>query len=91
MTPVNKAYDYDYEELNNWVNGTRNMLIVEVGDKRGRISLNSPSVAYLRRWTGSALVQILACRLDGAKPLSEPMLTYWQLDRKEHISMKFYL
>ena len=28
--------------------------------------------------------------VDSAKPLSEPMLTYGQLDPKEHISMKFY-
>ena len=45
----------------------------------------------LHRWTGSALVQIMACRLDSAKPLSEPMLTYCEIDPKEHISMKFYL
>ena len=45
----------------------------------------------MRLWTGSPLVQIMACRLDGAKPLSEPMLPYYQLDPKEHISMKFYL
>ena len=30
-------------------------------------------------------------RLDGAKPLSEPVLTYCQLEFKEHSSMKFYL
>ena len=42
-------------------------------------------------WNGSALVQIMACRLDGTKPLSEPMVTYCQLEPKEHISMKFYL
>ena len=35
-----------------------------------------PSDAYMRRWTGSSLVQIMACRLFGAKPLSEPMLEY---------------
>ena len=29
---------------------------------------------------GSALVQIMACRLFGAKPLSKPMLGYCQLD-----------
>ena len=34
------------------------------------------SDAYMRRWTGSSLVQIMACRLFGAKPLSEPMLEY---------------
>ena len=45
----------------------------------------------MRQWTESALVQIMTCRLNGTKPLSEPMLTYCQLDLKEHISMKFYL
>ena len=45
----------------------------------------------MRLWSGSTLVQIMACRLDGTKPLSEPMLTYYQLDPEEHISMKFYL
>ena len=35
-----------------------------------------PLVSHISgRWTWSALVQIMACRLDGAKPLSEPMLT----------------
>ena len=33
----------------------------------------------------------MACRLVDAKPLSEPMLPYCQLDPKEHISVKFYL
>ena len=32
----------------------------------------------------------MACRLFGAKPLSEPMLPYCQLDPKDHKSMKFY-
>ena len=38
-------------------------------------SLNSspPNATYMRQWIGSALVQIMACRLDGAKPLSELM------------------
>ena len=39
----------------------------------------------------STLIQIIACCLDGTKPLPEPMLIYCQLDRKEHISMKLYL
>ena len=44
--------------------------------------LNSypPSAAYMHQWTGSALVQVMACRLFGAKPLPEPMLTYCQLE-----------
>ena len=35
-----------------------------------------PSDAYMRRWTGSSLAQIMAWRLFCAKPLSEPMLEY---------------
>ena len=35
-----------------------------------------PSAAYMRLWIGSALLQIMACRLFGAKPLFEPMLEY---------------
>ena len=32
--------------------------------------------AYMRHQTKPPLVQIIAWRLDGAKPLSEPMLEY---------------
>ena len=39
----------------------------------------------------SSLVQILACRLIHAKPLSEPMLDYCPLDPKEQISLKLEL
>ena len=39
--------------------------------------------------TGPALVQIMTCRLLGAKPLSKPMLVYCQLDHWGHISVKF--
>ena len=41
------------------------------------INSSPPSAAYMSR---SALFQIMACRLFGAKPLPEPMLTYCQLD-----------
>ena len=37
------------------------------------------------------LLQIMACRLFGANPLSEPMLPYCQLDPKQCISVKFHL
>ena len=40
------------------------------------------------------LVQMMAYYLFGAKPLSEPVMTYCQLNHnmhKEHISMKYYL
>ena len=39
--------------------------------------------------TGSALVQVMACRSFGAKPLPEPMLKYCQLDPWKHTSVKF--
>ena len=55
------------------------------------ISVNSwrSSDAYMRQYNIPTLVQIMACRLFGAKPLSEPMLPYCQLDPREHISLKF--
>ena len=44
----------------------------------------------MRQWIGSALVQIMACRLFGAKPLSKPVLGYCQLNPQEQILVKFY-
>ena len=46
-------------------------------------SSSPPSAAYVRQLIGSALVQIMACRLFGAKPLSKPNLGYCQLDPQE--------
>ena len=37
------------------------------------INSSPPNVAYMRQRIGSALVQIMACRLFGAKPLSKSM------------------
>ena len=37
----------------------------------------------------SVLVQVMACRLLGGKPLPEPMLIYCQLDLQEQTSVKF--
>ena len=61
--------------------------------KKMNQSFNSspPTAAYMRWWTGSALFQIMACRLGGAKPLSKPTLKYCQSKPKEHISMTVYL
>ena len=39
-----------------------------------------PSATYMHQWTESALVQIMVCHLFGAKPLSQPVLDYCQLD-----------
>ena len=49
-----------------------------------------PSVAYMRQWIRLALVQIMACRLFGAKPSSEPLLGYCQLDPKQQNSVIFF-
>ena len=45
---------------------------------------------YIRQNNIATLLQIMAWRLFGTKPLSETMLPYCQLDHKEHISVKFY-
>ena len=45
-----------------------------------RVNSSPPGATYIRQWTGTALVHVMACRLFGAKPLSEPMLGCYQLD-----------
>ena len=47
---------------------------------KGYINPSSPSAAYMLQRIGSTLVQIMAWHLFGAKPLSEPMLSYCQMD-----------
>ena len=39
----------------------------------------------------TSLGQIMACRLFGAKPLSEPKLNYCQTESQEQLSVKSYL
>ena len=58
-----------------------------------RILIDSLGSTYsnMHQYNLPALVKIMVCRLPGAKPLSEPMLPYSQLDPKKHISVKFYL
>ena len=48
----------------------------------GHYWLNSspPNATFKHQWIRSALVQIMACHLFGAKPLSKPMSDYYQLD-----------
>ena len=48
--------------------------------KTGNVNSSPPSDAYLCQWIVSALVQIVVCRLFGAKPLFKPMLGCCQLD-----------
>ena len=46
-----------------------------------------PGDAYMRQYNIATLVQIMACRLLGGKPLTEPILPYSQLHHKERISV----
>ena len=51
-----------------------------------RFPWTPPSAAYIRQWIRSTLVEIMACRLFGAKLSSEPMLGYCPMDPKEQTS-----
>ena len=53
-------------------------------------NLNSlrPSDTYICQHDIPTLLQIMACRLFGAKPLSEPMPPYCRLNHKKYISVK---
>ena len=46
-----------------------------------------PIAAYMRQWIGSALVQIMACRIFRAKSLFKPILGCCYLDPYEQISV----
>ena len=46
-------------------------------------------LAYMLQCSASALFQVMACRLFGAKPLPEPVLAHCQLDSWELLSVKF--
>ena len=51
------------------------------------VSSSSSSAAYVRRWIGAALLQVMAYRLFGTKPLPEPI--HCQLDPWEPNSLEF--
>ena len=53
------------------------------------INSSSPSAAYLCRWTGATLLQVMSCRLFGAKPLPDPMLIYWPFANKFRWKSKY--
>ena len=65
------------------------MSILRIWDKIGSINSSPPKATYMCQWTGSLFVQVMACRLFGAKPLPEQMLIYCQLDYREQVSVKF--
>ena len=48
-----------------------------------------PGDVYMRLWTGSSLVQVIAWCQEVVKPLPEPMLSYCHLDHHEQMLGKF--
>ena len=62
---------------------------IEIQKKEKEMNSSPPSAAYMSQWIRSALVQIMAWHLFSAKPLSEPMLGYCQLDPWQQTSVKF--
>ena len=53
------------------------------------VKSSPPGATYMHWWTGSALVQLMACHLFGAKPLPDPILTYCQLDLRNKLQWNF--
>ena len=70
--------------------GLSNGVLFEWSSAYGLVNSFRPSATCTRRQTRTSLVQILACRLFGAKPLSEPVLEYCEFDPWEQTSVKFY-
>ena len=74
--------------IDNWFHHTESLSIemevffMSLDNDNSSAGINSlrPSDAYMRRWTGPSLVQTMASRPVGAKPLSEPMLEYCQFE-----------
>ena len=54
----------------------KNISYTKCNYKTTQLTHLPPSATYMSQWMTSALVQIMACRLFSAKPLSKPMLTY---------------
>ena len=50
-----------------------------------------PSAAYMRQWIWSALIQIMACRLFSAIPLSKPMLVIVNCSLRNKLQLKFLI
>ena len=78
-----------------WGNGIMasswHILFAQTNRREVDIHWANSSAAYMCQWTGSALVQIMACRLFDVKPLHETMLVYCQLDPRGQNSLKFKL
>ena len=73
MTPLRLGdlwYIYIYSSQGNLVLSQSYDIQMQV---KKSLTLIAPSAAYIRQRTGSALVQVMVCRLFGAKLLPEPI------------------
>ena len=82
-------YVYDYKEQYLCTKQQFTSIYCAVIESYRPLTHLPASAAYMRLGTGSALAQIMACRLFGAKSLPGPMLWYCQLDTWEQISVKY--
>ena len=75
----------------NWPITCRNFAVQDFTfNRQSDTFISSPhSATYMCEWTGSSLVEVIACRLFGAKPLSVAMLAYCQLDSGKQIIVRF--
>ena len=53
------------------------------------VNSSPPSATYMRHWIGTTLVQIMACRLFGAKPLSKITLDYFNRTLRNKLQWNF--
>ena len=53
------------------------------------LNSSSSSAEYICKLIGLALVQVMACRLFGTKPLPKPMLAYCKFDSWQQTSVTF--
>ena len=56
--------------------------------KRQMVAINSYPPIYMCRWTWPVFIKMMACRLDGTKTLSKPMMEYCKLDLCKQTSVK---
>ena len=56
-----------------------------------KFNASPPSATYMGQWTRITLVQVMACRLFGTKPLPELMVNHWQRGPWEQTSVKLEL
>ena len=66
--------------LIHWPPGDPFIELGQQGFREYHVTSSPPSDEYMHRWTGSALVQIMACCQYSAKQFSKLVLGYCQLD-----------